>query len=80
MAHHRLGHPDRARDAFDRTDQWMQTVPWNEVARRIRAEAADLLGQTRRDPPHPEHLEKTTARTEKPGSQPDVVRRSGRNA
>ncbi len=62
MAHHRLGHPDRARDAFVRTDQWMQTVPWDEVARRIRAEATDLLGQTRRDPRQPEHLEKTTAR------------------
>ena len=57
MAHHRLGHDDLARDTFDRTDQWLQTIPWDEVARRICAEAAELLGQTRRASPRTEPRE-----------------------
>jgi serine/threonine protein kinase/Flp pilus assembly protein TadD len=53
MGHHRLGHQDLARDAFDRSDRWLQAIPWNEAAQRIRAEAAELLGQTVRDSPRP---------------------------
>ncbi len=60
MAHHRLGHQDLAQDAFDRSDRWLQAIPWNEVAQRVRAEAAELLGQDRRDSPTSEQRETLT--------------------
>ena len=56
MAHQRLDHKDQARTGFDRTDRWLQDTPWNEVALRLRAEAAELLEPHNRAAPSPEEL------------------------
>ncbi len=44
MAHHQLDDHDRAKDCFDRADRRLQGIPPDEEVRRIRAEAAGLLG------------------------------------
>jgi tetratricopeptide (TPR) repeat protein len=44
MAHHQLRHDDQARAWFDQTNRWLQAMPWDEAALRLRAEAAGLLG------------------------------------
>ncbi len=54
MAHRRLDDRDQARTYFDRTNRWMQTTPWNEAARRLRAEAAELFGPDHRAASNPE--------------------------
>jgi hypothetical protein len=45
MTHHLLEHPDQARACFEQTERWLRTMPWNEAAERLRAEAAGLLGK-----------------------------------
>jgi hypothetical protein len=45
MTHHRLEHRDPARSCFEQTDRWLRTMPWDEAATRLRAEAASLLGE-----------------------------------
>ena len=45
MTHHRLEHRDEARACFEQTDRWLRTMPWDEAAERLRAEAAGLLGK-----------------------------------
>jgi serine/threonine protein kinase len=44
MAQHQLDEPDRARECFDRADRRLQGRPRDDEIRRIRAEAAGLLG------------------------------------
>jgi serine/threonine protein kinase/tetratricopeptide (TPR) repeat protein len=51
MAYHRLNLPDRARSCFDETDRWLQTMPWDEAALRLRAEAAALIATTPSETP-----------------------------
>ena len=44
MAHWKLGEKDKAREWYDRAVQWMdKNQPTNEVLRRFRVEAAELL-------------------------------------
>jgi uncharacterized protein HemY len=49
MAHWQLGHRERARESFNQAVRWMETnrSP-DELARRVRAEAEELLGLGRR--------------------------------
>ncbi len=53
MAHHQIDLKDLARGGFDRTDRWLQTMPWNEAAQRLRAEAAELIKARGRSSPTP---------------------------
>src|SRR5262249_53302824 len=45
MAHWQLGHKDQAREWYDRAVEWIEkNAPQDELLRRFRAEAAELLG------------------------------------
>ena len=45
MAHWRLGEKDKGRGWYDRAAQWVdKNKPADEELRRLRAEAAELLG------------------------------------
>ena len=67
MAHHQLDDHDRAKDCFDRADRRLQGIPPDEEVRRIRAEAAGLLGLAnanarRASPAHGAHADQPEKR------------------
>jgi tetratricopeptide (TPR) repeat protein len=43
MTHHQLDHPDQALRCFDQADRWLQAMPWDESAHRLRTEAGELI-------------------------------------
>ncbi len=51
MAHHRCGKTDEARRLYDETAAWVEkNKPRHPGLRRLRAEAATVLGITGREP------------------------------